>query len=70
MLSKNQFNRRMHKIEPWIWLNLQKIISHVFVQCNKAQKYVIDSFPVAACQNIRISRCKLYEKKYIEVTLF
>jgi hypothetical protein len=61
MLSKSQFNRRMHSIPMHIWEDLQRILSEVFKQENETKEYVVDSFPVAVCHNIRISRCKIYK---------
>jgi len=32
---------------------------------NPGQEYIIDSFPVPGCDNIRIERCKIYtEEEY------
>lgn len=63
MLSKSQFNRKLHMIDLNIWEDLQRLISEVFKQLNEPQEYAIDSFPVAVCQNIRISRCKIYREE-------
>jgi Transposase DDE domain len=60
MLSKSQFNRRMHRIKDLI-IEVFGIISSVFKQENERQYYLLDSFPVRVCHNIRISRCKLLE---------
>lgn len=61
MLSKSQFNRKLMAIDLHIWENLQRLLSAVFKQLNGSQEYVIDSFPIEVCHNIRISRCKLYQ---------
>ena len=62
MLDKSRFCRRLHKLEP--------LLSMLFFQVGQyikdiagATEYVIDSFPVAVCDNIRISRCKLLQGK-------
>lgn len=62
MLDKSRFNRRLH--------NLSEMLFSIFYQigyCLKAaagaSEYIIDSFPVAVCDNIRISRCKLLKGK-------
>jgi Transposase DDE domain len=60
MLSKSQFNRRMHRIKDLI-IEVFGIIASVFKQDNERQYYLLDSFPVKVCHNIRISRCKLVE---------
>jgi hypothetical protein len=62
MLDKSRFSRRLH--------NLQELICYLFFQIGHqlktiagASNYVIDSFPVAVCDNIRISRSKLLQGK-------
>jgi len=65
MLSKSQFNRRLHTVPEYIWYQLQCILGQAFIQANDTQEYLVDSFPVAVCQNIRISRSKIYRaEKY------
>ncbi len=59
MLSKSQFNRRLHQITD-LFLQLFFALGQVFKQFNTSSEYVIDSFPVAVCDNIRISRNKIY----------
>lgn len=63
MLSKSQFNRRIHSIDVHIWEMLQQILGQVFQERNTDQKYVVDSFPVPVCHNIRIGRCKIYRNE-------
>lgn len=60
MLDKSRFSRRLH--------NLQELICSLFFQVGHhlktisgASDYVIDSFPVPVCDNIRISRSKLLQ---------
>jgi hypothetical protein len=60
MLSKSQFNRRMHRIKDLI-IEVFDIVSFAFKQENERQYYLLDSFPLKVCHNIRISRCKLLE---------
>lgn len=59
MLSKSQFNRRLHRLTDRV-VSLFEILG----QCWKAQEqddtFLIDSFPVACCDNIRIGRSRLY----------
>jgi hypothetical protein len=59
-ISKSRFNRRLHAIDPSLWQVLFDLLAEVFKQCHPEQTYVVDSLPVAACDNIRIRRCKLY----------
>jgi Transposase DDE domain len=60
-ISKSRFNRRLHAIDPCLWQVLFDLLAEVFKQCYPEQTYyVVDSLPVAVCDNIRIRRCKLY----------
>lgn len=61
MLSKSQFNRRIHRLTAQI--------EHLFAvlgQCWSAVEaeaeaiYLMDAFPVSCCDNIRIRRSRLY----------
>lgn len=61
MLGKSRLNRRIHAIEPELWRVLFELLAEAFKERNSAdQTYVVDSLPVAACDNIRIRRCRLY----------
>lgn len=58
MLDKSRFSRRLH--------GLTELICSLFFQLGQylkdfagASEYVVDSFPVAVCDNIRIARSKL-----------
>ena len=64
MLSKSQFNRRLHRIKE-LFLQLFLALGQAFKELNSSSEYVIDSFPIPVCDNIRISRNKIYgEEKY------
>src|SRR6476620_4168408 len=58
MLDKSRFNRRLHNVKE-LMFSLFFQIGHCLKQIAGASEYVIDSFPVAVCDNIRISRSKL-----------
>lgn len=62
MLSKSQFNRRLHRAIP-----LLKTLFFMLAEVHKSQSeediYLVDSFPVPVCDNIRISRCKIYQSE-------
>jgi DDE family transposase len=62
MISKSHFNRRLHRIEPTLWRGvLFELLAQAFKKRNDPdQTYVVDSLPVAVCENIRIRRCRLY----------
>ncbi len=59
-ISKSRFNRRLHAIDSSLWQQLFDLLAEVFKQNNPHQSYVVDSLPVAVCDNIRIRRSKLY----------
>jgi len=62
MLSKSQFNRRLHAIPTDFYSTIFSVLAEVFKSTNKSDEYVTDSFPVAVCKNIRIGRSKIYRK--------
>src|SRR3569833_1469433 len=60
MLDKSRFCRRLHRLEALL-CSLFFQVGHQLKTIAGASDYVIDSFPVAVCDNIRISRCKLLQ---------
>jgi len=61
MLSKSQFNRRLLAIPGTVWMTLFNLLAELFKRANKDNEYVIDSFPIPVCDNIRISRSHIYK---------
>ena len=59
MLGRSRFNRRLHKISD-LFLIVFDLLGEVWKQLNEESVYVIDSFPIAACDNYRIMRSKRY----------
>jgi hypothetical protein len=59
MLSKSRFNRRLHRISD-LFLTLFSLLGETWKSLNENSIYVIDSFPIAACDNYRIIRSKRY----------
>ncbi len=59
-ISKSRFNRRLHAVDPSLWQTLFDLLAEVFKHNDATVSYVVDSLPVAVCDNIRIRRCKLY----------
>lgn len=59
MLGKSRFNRRVHRIKP-LFLTLFALLGETFKQMNAESVYVIDTFPIAACDNYRIPRSRRY----------
>src|SRR6476661_4729393 len=62
MLDKSRFNRRLHQLSDLLFMMFYQI-GHCLKTVAGASEYVIDSFPVAVCDNIRISRCKILKGK-------
>jgi hypothetical protein len=60
MLGKSRFNRRLHAIGE-LFLTVFQVRGELFKQLNTHSVYVIDSFPIAAGDNIRIPRAGLYQ---------
>jgi len=60
MLSKSRFNRRLHRLSGWVETLLQ-VLGEIWTQLNTDSVYLIDSFPIPVCDNIRISRAKPYQ---------
>jgi Transposase DDE domain len=62
MLSKSHFSRRLHRLKETFML-LFNLLGAVWKQLNCDGIYVIDSLPLAVCDNIRIPRAKLYPEE-------
>jgi hypothetical protein len=58
MLSRSRFSRRLARLG-----DLVEVVFHqlgwTLKELNLESRYSLDSFPVAVCDNIRISRCRL-----------
>lgn len=59
MLSKSRFSRRLHRIKE-IFIILFHLLGKLWKTLNTDALYVIDSLPVAVCDNIRLRRSKIY----------
>src|SRR5262247_312728 len=62
MVSKSRFSRRLHRIKA-LFLILFDLLAQIWKMLNKDAIYVIDSLPIAVCDNIRIRRSKIYSKE-------
>jgi hypothetical protein len=58
MLDKSRFCRRLHGVTELVCM-LFFHLGHHLKDLAGAAGYVIDSFPVAVCDNLRIGRCRL-----------
>lgn len=59
MLAKSRFNRRQHRLTE-LFLTLFEVLADYWKELNEHSIYVLDSFPVAACDNYRIPRSRRY----------
>src|SRR5215212_12250128 len=55
MLSKSRLCRRLHMVEE-LAVSLFHQLGWLLKQANASTQYLLDSFPVAVCDNIRIAR--------------
>ena len=62
MLDKSRFCRRLHDLEGLLW-SLFYQVGQYLKDISGASDYIIDSFPVAVCDNIRIARCRIVKGK-------
>ena len=58
MLEKSAFNRRLHRLAATLSA-LFYYLADFFKALNLSAEYLIDSFPVTVCDNIRINRSRL-----------
>lgn len=58
MLDKSRYNRRLHAIGEKVGVLLLEIGQRI-KQITACREFIVDSFPVAICDNIRISRSKM-----------
>ncbi len=61
-IKKSCFTNRLHKLKEILMFILLRI-GRVFKYLCCEMEYIIDSFPVRACHNIRISRCRLFREE-------
>ena len=59
MVSKSRFSRRLHRIKE-IFLVFFNLFAQTWKTLNTEAIYIIDSLPIAVCDNIRIRRSKIY----------
>lgn len=62
MLDKSQFCRRLHRSSDLFWAMFSQIGSKLKAIAGAAT-YVLDSFPVPACDNMRISTARVLSGK-------
>lgn len=63
MLSRSRLTRRLNAIDRSILQGLFTTMAQSFNLANEDGVYVLDSFPIPVCANIRIERCKIYRNE-------
>ena len=62
MLSRSRFSRRLHRLADLLDLVFHRL-GLVVKDLNWESRYLLDSFPVPVCDNIRIDRCRIVTDK-------
>ena len=60
LLSRSRFSRRMNRLADLI-SQLFHQLGSVLKDLHWESRYLLDSFPVAVCDNIRINRCRIVQ---------
>lgn len=61
ILSKSQFNRRLHRIDSFVWEKVIYSLGVINIENNLTSEFSVDSFPIECCDNWRIYNSKLYK---------
>lgn len=61
-LSKSQFNRRLHRVSE-LFEELFHLLGEGWKKDGDEQVFLVDSFPVEVCENVRIPQCRIYQKE-------
>ena len=62
VLKKSGFTKRLHRLKEILMFIFLRI-GRVFKYLCREMEYIMDSFPVKVCHNIRISRCKIFRNE-------
>jgi hypothetical protein len=62
MLSRSRLNRRLHRIAD-LFLTLFLQLGETWKNLNENSVYVIDSYPIAVCDNYRIRHSNIYHRE-------
>jgi hypothetical protein len=62
MLDKSRFNRRLHRLSM-LMNDIFHQLGMIFKEMNEDSEYLLDSFPVPICDNIRIFNCQLVKSE-------
>ena len=58
MLSRSRLNRRLHRVAGLVHTLFHQL-GAALKELSPSARYLLDSFPVAVCDNMRISRCRM-----------
>jgi Transposase DDE domain len=59
-LSESRLNRRLHAFDPDQLYAIVSLIGQIFSAENGDQAFLVDSFPLPVCDNVRIFRCQIF----------
>jgi hypothetical protein len=62
MLSRSRLNRRLHRLSELL-LALFELLGQTWKHLNTEFIYILDSFPIAVCDNDRIPLAKIYRHR-------
>lgn len=62
-LSSSGLNKRIHKIPAEFWHEILEFIQKWGKKFGLPLEYIVDTFPVSVCRNIRIQRCRIYQSE-------
>lgn len=60
-LTLSALNKRVHKIMPEWWYEILEFIQSWGKRNGLPSEYIVDTFPISVCRNIRIQRCRIYQ---------
>ena len=63
MLSKRQLNRRIHALCDDTWKGIITYAWEKYGELYLSKEFIVDSFPIRVCHNIRIKRCKIFQNE-------
>lgn len=61
MLGKSRLSRRLHRVKPY-FLTLFSLLGECWKAESEENIYIVDTYPIPVCDNIRIARCRLYQE--------
>ncbi|TAG18646.1 MAG: IS982 family transposase [Cytophagia bacterium] len=59
-IDRGVFSKRLHNLE-YIMSLIFSYLGQTIKELNVSKEYIIDTFPVSVCRNIRIPTCKLFQ---------